>query len=128
MDQNSFLARHLPTLANWLDQRAEEKRNQLPEHLRPRPNWPIWIQIVLNLGIIYTLCHLMFYRDDYFTEAGPASVLGICTFLIIFTIIEGIRYFRRYRGLEGQKLSTINMGLTVIAFLCLPLAIAMFLN
>jgi hypothetical protein len=128
MDQNSFLARHLPTVATWLEQRAEGKRNQLPEHLRPRPVWPIWIQIVLNVGLAYTLCHLMFYRDDYFTEAGPASILGICTFLLIFTIIEGIRYYRHYRGRDGQRLSTVNLVLTGIAFLCLPLAIAMFLN
>jgi hypothetical protein len=128
MDSNASLKRYVPTVANWLDRRAQARKKQMPQHLRPRPIWPVWIQIVLNIGIAYTLCHLSFYRDEYFTETGPAFIMGICTFLLIFTIIEGIRYRTLYRGTPRYRLVKINLWLLAIAFLCLPLAIATFTN
>ena len=64
--------RYVPTLAHWLARRAETRRNRLPGHLRPLAVWPIWIQLVLNALIAYTLTHLMLNRDEYFTETGPA--------------------------------------------------------
>ena len=128
MPSNFELKRYVPTVAQWLQKRADVKKNRLPEHLRPRPVWPVWIQIALNILIAYTLLHLMLNRDEYFTETGPAFTLGVCTFMLIFTIIEGIRYRNRYRGKPGAKLAKINLWLLGIAFLCLPLAISIFLN
>jgi hypothetical protein len=120
--------RALPTAAKWVDKRNQEKRKQLPAHLRPRPVWPIWIQILLNLAITYTLMHLMFNRDEYFTEAAPAFTLGICMFLLIYTIIQGMRFRTRYRGKPGARLAKINLWCLGFAFFCLPLTIARFLN
>jgi len=117
-----------PTVGNWLDRRAEARKKRLPEHLRPRPLWPVWIQIFLNIAIAYTLIHLMFNRDEYFTETGPAFIMGICTFLLIFAIIEGIRYRTLYKGTKGARLAKINVWFLGVAFLCLPLAISTFLN
>jgi hypothetical protein len=126
--RSKLVNRHIPTMAQWLDKRAAAKRNRLPEHLRPRPVWPVWIQIFLNLGIAYTLMHLMFNRDEYYTETGPAFVIGICLFLLIFTIIEGLTYRARYRGKPGGRLAKINFVLLIFAFICLPFAIYVFMS
>ena len=122
------IERHVPTLHRWLEKRADARKRRLPPHLRPRPVWPIWVQLVLNIVIAYTLMHLMFNRNEYFTETGPALMLGLCTFLLIFTIIEGLRYRKRYAGKPGARLAKINVWFLAIAFLCLPLAISTFLN
>jgi hypothetical protein len=126
--RSKLVNRHMPTMAQWLDKRAAVKRNRLPDHLRPRPVWPLWIQIVLNIGIAYTLIHLMFNRDEYYTETGPAFIIGVCLFLLIFTIIEGLTYRTRYRGKPGARLAKINVGLMIFAFLCLPLAVCIFMS
>jgi|GEM_PF-1843054 len=128
MTLSTGLKHYVPTVAGWLEKRAAIKKNRLPEHLRPRAVWPIWIQIILNAAIAYTLLHLMFNRDEYFTETGPALTLGICIFLLIFTIIEGFLYKNRYRGKPGARLTKINLWFLGFAFLCLPIAISIFLN
>ena len=126
--EQSLLHKILPTLAQHLDARAEQERNQLPNHLRPRPLWPIGLQIVLNLGIAYTFLHLMWNREDYFTEGGPAAVIALTMFLLIASLMTALRYRRRYAGTAGQRWATINVILMIIAFLCLPATIAVFLN
>ena len=126
--RSKLVNRHMPTLSQWVDKRAAIKRNRLPEHLRPRPIWPLWIQIILNLSIAYTLAHLMWNRDEYFTETGPAFIIGICIFLLIFTMIEGLTYRTRYRGKPGGRLAKINLWLLGLAFFCLPFAIFIFMS
>ena len=126
--RSKLVSRHIPTVAQWLDKRAAVKRNQLPAHLRPRPIWPLWVQVGLNAAIAYTLAHLIFNRDEYFTETGPAFVIGVCIFLLIFTIIEGLTYRTRYRDKPGARLAKINLWLVGIAFLFLPLAVYIFLT
>ena len=120
--------RYMPTVAQWLDKRAAAKRNRLPEHLRPRPVWPLWIQIILNAAIAYTLVHLMWNRDEYYTETGPAFIIGICIFLLIFTLIEGLTYRTRYRATSGARLAKINLWVMGLRFLCLPFAIYIFMS
>lgn len=127
MDQSS-LKRHVPTVTRWLERRAEGKRNRLPAHLRPRPVWPIWIQVLLNLALIYTFFHLMLNRDEFFSDTGPASVLAVCTLVLIGTIIEGLRYRKLYHGKPGARLAKTNFILLCIAFISWPFAIATFIN
>jgi len=128
MSNDSFVAKQLPTLHAWLEKRREVRRNQLPEHLRPVPTWPIVIQIILNIGIAYSLLSLMWNRDDVFSEGKAGAGISVCMLLVIATLVQAIRYKRRYAGIPGQRLAKINFWVMVFAFLCLPAAISVFMN
>jgi len=128
MSQPSFLERYTPTLHAYLEKRRAAKRNRLPVHLRPKSKTPIYIQIVLNLGIAYTLINLMWNRDDVFSEGKAAAAIAVCMFLLISTLVQAVRLKRRFKGIPGQKLAAVNFWLMVIAFLCLPTTIAVFMN
>jgi len=125
---NDFVERYLPTVHAFLENRREMKSNQLPEHLRPISTFPIYLQIIINLGVSYTLISLMWNRDDVFSEGKAAAVIAVCMFLIIFSIVQAVRLKRRFRDLGGQRLAGFNFWLMIFTFLCLPAAIAMFMN
>jgi hypothetical protein len=118
---------HLPTFSGYLEKRRKAKQNRLPKHLRPPEIWPIWLQVVLNSGLIITLSNLMVDRDDYLTEAGPAIILVICFLLLIYTLISAFRLRRTYDNIRGQRLAKLNLVLMGIAFLCWAGSIVVFL-
>ncbi len=118
---------HLPTIPKYLEKRRKAKQNQLPKHLRPPEIWPLWIQILLNTGLIITLANLMVDRDDYLTEVVPAVVLVICLMFLIYTFISAFRIRRSYEKTRGQKLAKLNLALMVMAFLSWAATIVVFL-
>src|SRR5258706_6279537 len=99
------LKKHLPTVSNYLDKKRKSKETGLPKRLRPREIWSLWIQIVLNSGLIIALFNLMVDRDDYLTEAGPAIVLVVCLLLLIYALISAVRLRRFHEKIRGQKLA-----------------------
>jgi len=119
---------HLPTIPKYLEKRRKAKQNRLPKHLRPPQIWPIWIQMVLNTGLIITLANLMVDRDDYLTEAGPAIVLVVCFLLLIYTLISAFRMRGFYDKMRGQWLAKLNLGLMITAFLFWAASIVVFLS
>lgn len=121
------LKKSLPTLMGWVERRQEKARNQLPKHLRPLPMWPIFLQIVLNFSIIFTLSWLMISRDDFMTEAAPAVGLVICLLLLIYTLISAVQLKQRYQKTHGQRWSVINFWLMCAAALLYPASVAYFL-
>jgi hypothetical protein len=121
------IKKHLPTVTGYIEKRKKAKQNQLPKHLRPPEVWPIWIQIVLNIGLVVALMNLMIDRDDYMTEAGPAVILVICFLLLIYTLISAVSLRRFYAKIRGEKLAKINFVLMVLAFLCWAGSIVAFL-
>jgi hypothetical protein len=127
MDIAAKIKLRLPTIFAYLEKRRKAKQNQLPKHLRPPVIWPIWIQIALNSGLLVTLCNLIIDRDDYLSEAGPAIILVICFLLLIFTLIEAVRYRRFYDKIRGKRLAKINFFLMIAAFLTWAACIVMFL-
>lgn len=118
----------LPTFFGYWEKRRQAARNQLPKHLRPVPRWPIALQLLLNMGIIITLCTMMIEREEYLTEAGPAIVLVVCLLLLIYTVISAFKLRRRYAGIKGYRWARFNFWVTALAFLCWPAAIAVFLS
>ena len=127
MDKTKIQA-HLPTVARYLEKRRKAKANQLPKHLRPPELRPVWIQIVLNTAIIVVLFNLMADRDDFMSEAGPAIALVVCLLFLIYTFITAFRMRHTYMKSRGQKLSKLNVGLMVVAFLLWAAAIVVFLS
>src|SRR5882757_3176957 len=85
------IKKHLPTIPGYIEKRRKAKQNRLPKHLRPPEIWPIWIQILLNIGLIVALSNMMVDRDDYVTEAAPAIALVVCFLLQIYTLISAFR-------------------------------------
>lgn len=125
---DSFMQKHLPTIAAWQARLREARLRQLPEHLRPRPLWPLWFHLFINTSVFFTLWYLMLYRDDFFSEAGPAFALGVCTFVLIATLAAGVDYRRTLEGMKGHRLATWNLRLVFLTFLCLAAAIVTFMN
>jgi hypothetical protein len=119
---------HLPTIPRYLENRRKAKANQLPKHLRPPEVLPLWIQILLNSGIIIALCNLMVDRDDFMSEAGPAIALVACLLLLIYTLITAVRMRHTYEKTRGEKLAKLNIGLMVLAFLLWAASIVVFLS
>ena len=53
------------------------------KHLRPLPRGPVLFQLVLNAAIGFTLCWLMWNRDEFMSEAAPAvGLLALGALLI----------------------------------------------
>jgi hypothetical protein len=127
MDTSKIKA-HLPTLPKYFEKRRQAKRNRLPKHLRPPEIWPLWIQVLLNSGLIITLYNLMVDRDDYLSEAGPALVLVGCLLLLIYTLISAVQKRHLYAHLRGEKLAKVNLVLMVLAFLLWAASIVVFLS
>ena len=119
---------HLPTIPRYLEKRRKAKQNQLPKHLRPPATGPIWVQIVLNSGLIIALYNLMVDRDDYQTEAGPAIALVVCLLVLIYTLITALRLRQLYAKTGGRKLAKLNFGLMILAFLFWAGSIVVFLS
>jgi hypothetical protein len=122
------LNKHLPTVMTYLEKRRAAKRNQLPKHLRPLSKKPIVFQIVLNLGIVFTLSWLMFNRDEFMTEAAPALGMVICLLLLIYSLINALQLRQRYQKIPGQRLAKLNVWLMGCAALLFPMSVAFFLN
>lgn len=127
MDKAKIKA-HLPTIPGYLEKRRKAKANQLPKHLRPPEIYPIWIQIILNIGVMVTLLNLIVDRDDFMSEAGPAVGLVVCLLLLIYTLITALRLRHAYDKTRGQKLAKINFVLMVLAFLLWAASIVVFLS
>jgi len=121
------LKRNIPTFMAFWERRRKASRNRLPKHLRPPSVWPIWIQLLLNIGIIVALCTLMLNKDDYLTDAGPAITMILCLLMLIYTIYEGLHMRDRYQKTKGHRLATLNFWIMAVAFLCWPAAVAVFL-
>jgi hypothetical protein len=121
------MKQYLPTMAAYWDKHRKARQNRLPKHLRPPVIWPIWVQIALNSGMIIALSNLMIGRDDYLTEAGPAIAMTLAFLFMIFTLIEAVRYRRRYVKIRGARLAKINFILMIVAFLCWAGSIVVFL-
>lgn len=122
------LKRNIPTFMAYWERRRKAARNRLPKHLRPLAVWPVWVQLILNIAIMVTLCTLMLNKDDYLTDAGPAITMILCLILLIYTIYEGLHMRDRYKNIKGQKLAAINFWFMVAAFLCWPATVAVFLQ
>lgn len=121
------LKRYVPTFMAYWEKRQRAARNKLPKHLRPPAVWPAWIQILVNLSVIFALWTLMVNKDEYLTEAGPAITLVVCLLLLIYTVINAVRMRVHYRQTPGQRWATVNFWLMVIAFLSWPATVAVFL-
>jgi hypothetical protein len=120
--------KHLPTLNAWLERRRVARLNQLPKHLQPVSIRPILLQLVLNTAIIVTFSILMLNKDEYVSNAGPAMGLVICLLFLFYTVPSSYRLHRRHKGVRGQRLAKLNIWLAGIAFLFLPISIAVFLE
>ena len=127
MKTSARIKAHLPTVAGYLEKRNRTKLNQLPKHLRPPEIWPLWIQVALNTGLIIGLWNLTVDRDDFLTEAGPAIALVVCFLVLIYTLISAVRLRAFYEKTRGQRLSKINLGLMILAFLFWAGSIVVFL-
>ena len=57
------LKKAMPTVMGYIERREKAAQNQLPKHLRPLPGYPVFVQIALNAGIIFTLPWLMLNRE-----------------------------------------------------------------
>ncbi len=119
---------YLPTLPKYFEKRRQSKQNRLPKHLRPPEIWPMWVQIILNSGLIVTLSNLMVDRDEYLSEAGPALVLVGCLLLLIYTLISAFQKRHIYASGRGKKLVKLNFALMVLAFLFWAASIVVFLS
>jgi hypothetical protein len=119
---------HLPTIPKYLEKRRKAKQNRLPKHLRPPEVWPIWLQLVLNIGILMTLWNLMIDKDDYLTEAAPAVILVVCFLFLIYTFISGFRLRRLHDKVRGQTLTKWNLTVMAIAFLFWAASIVIFIS
>lgn len=121
------LKKALPTVMGYLEKRKKAKQNQLPRHLRPLGKGPIWFQMGLNAGLFFTLCWLMWNRDEFVTEAAPAIGLVVCLLLLIYTLITALQLRARYDKLPGHRWASLNVWLMGAAALMFPLAVAFFL-
>ncbi len=119
---------YFPTLPKLLEKRRRAKENLLPKHLRPRPVWPIGVQVLLNVGLLVTLYNMMIDRDDYASEAAPAIVLVICLLLLIYTFLSAVRLKHRYAVGRGRRLAKLNVWLMVLSFLTWCGSILVFLS
>lgn len=124
----SKLKTHLPTIPRYLEKRRKAKANQLPAHLRPRPVWPLGVQLLLNAALIYTLYTMMVNREDYLTESGPAVILVACLLVLISTFINAFRYKRRYATGKPSRWAKVNIVLMVLAFIFWCLSIIVFMS
>jgi magnesium-transporting ATPase (P-type) len=119
--------RRLPTFFSYWEKRQKAARNRLPKHLRPPSRWPILLQIALNLGIFIALTHLMWNKEEFLTDAGPAITMVVCFLLLIYSMITAVRLRLRYRQTRGQRWASLNFYLMILAFLSWPAAVAVFL-
>ena len=126
-DRLASLREKLPTLFNLINQRREAARNRLPKHLRPPSRGPILVQLALNAGLIVVLCTIMLNKDDYVSEAGPAIALIVCLLFLIGTVATAVHYRKLYRGTPLQRWAKLNFGFMVVALLCWPAAIYVYL-
>ncbi len=67
---------HLPTFSGYLEKRKKAKQNRLPKHLRPPEIWPLWIQIVLNRGLIVALVQSDGGPGRFHDGSGPGDCVG----------------------------------------------------
>lgn len=124
---SELLKDKVPTFYGYWERRQEAKQNQLPKHLRPLPKGPIRFQIMLNLGILAAILTMMWSRDEYVSEAGPAIGLVVCFLLLIYALISAFQLRARYAKTEFVRSTKINIGLMVTAFLSWTFAIIQFL-
>lgn len=125
--ESRALQTHLPTLAGYLDRREKRLKNQLPKHLRPRAVWPIAAHIVLNFGILATLCTVMWNKEEYLTESGPAIAMVVCLLLLIYAFISAGRLKLLHSGTGATKWVRFNFWLMITALLSWPACVAVYL-
>ena len=118
----------LPTFYNYLEKRRLAKINQLPKHLRAPEQWPIALQIALNISLLYTFIYLMWYREEFVTEAYPGMAIVICTVFLFYTVPAAIRLRRKFKGIKGSRWTHLNFWIMIIAAFLLPVTIAYFQN
>lgn len=121
------LKQHLPTVTGYLERRKKASQNQLPKHLRPKPIWPIFFQMALNAGLLYTLCTVMISHGDYLTEAGPAIAMVVCFLFLIYTMITALQLKKSHAKTRGNRWAKINFWLMAAAFLAWPACVAVYL-
>ncbi|SRR5258708_6681160 len=121
------LKKAIPTFMGYWERRRQEKKNQLPKHLRPLLRRPVFVQMVLNTGIIITLSWLMLNRDEFLTEAAPAVGLVVCLLLLIYTLISALQLKHRFLKAPGYRLTLINLWIMGIAWLLFPISVTVFL-
>jgi hypothetical protein len=121
------LKKHLPTVTAYLEKRKKAAMNRLPKHLRAPTLWPLAVQVALNLAILITLTTLVLNKDDYLSDAGPAITMIICLLLVIFCIVEGIQFRRRYHQIRGERWARLNFILAILSFLAWAATVAIYI-
>src|SRR6185437_6515176 len=105
-----MLKRNLPTFFEFVERLKKAlQKPKLPKHLQPFSLAPLYVQLGLNSALIVTNLWLIWNKDEFMTDVGPAIPMTICLLFLFFVAVSAFQMRTRFVKGRGSRLAKLNL-------------------